>query len=390
MKSILTSIIKKQRAGEKGIFDVSVSEQKRFIDSLPQPSNCIERSYNQYLCQSFFRSELKVFCLNILGFVGYPIFLILALLKRNRGLVVKLDAVGNFKTLPEIIPDSLKEEYDIDINRWGYNYSVKIKDLRFLWKLFIAHPFSSYYQFKCLMNIARYSKMISDYQPRAIVGHSEFSFTSSVLTDYCRFCGVKHINVMHGEKLFYIRDSFFSYDKCYVWHEHYQNLFTQLRADSDQFTIEVPKSLRFKTEDYIDDMLKVDFTYYLADESELEIESIVQSMEVLKRKGYTIRYRPHPTYTNISTLAKFVEDKEVEINKEFSILSSISNTDNAVGSYSTTLLQAYFAGKKVILNDITFPDRYIKLKNMNYILAITDNCETLSNKLNKDENKRLN
>lgn len=69
--------------------------------------------------------------------------------------------------------------------------------------------------------------MITKYQSKAIVVHNEYSFTSSILTAYCETRNVLHINVMHGEKMYYIRDSYFRYDRCYVWDAYYRDLLSQ-------------------------------------------------------------------------------------------------------------------------------------------------------------------
>ena len=102
-------------------------------------------------------------------------------------------------------------------------------------------------------------------------------------------------------------------------------------------------------------------------------------MERIKAKGLSIKYRPHPTFTNMVLLQKLVNDNEIEFNNQVGIVESLSNLHYAVGLYSTTLLQAYNARKKVIFDDVTYPVQYEKLKDLRYILiSPKTQCTTMS------------
>lgn len=62
-----------------------------------------------------------------------------------------------------------------------------------------------------------------------------------MLTDYFHTRGVKNINVQHGEKLMFIRDSFFHFDECYVWGDYYVKMFVRMKAEPNQFIVSVPQ-----------------------------------------------------------------------------------------------------------------------------------------------------
>ena len=183
---------------------------------------------------------------------------------------------------------------------------------------------------------------------------------------------------MHGEKLFFIGDAFFHYDECYVWDEHYIKLFRELKAEPTQFIVALPESLHINITKHINKDAYADYKYYLAVASESEIKGVVESMLFAKRNGKKVKFRPHPRYTDMNLLRKYVDEEEIEDYKKVGILESISNLEYAVGSYTTVLSQAYFSGKKVILDDVTFKSEYDKLKGMKYILS-TKNCPILSN-----------
>ena len=110
--------------------------------------------------------------------------------------------------------------------------------------------------------------------------------------------------MQHGEKLRYIRDSFFHYDECYVWDEHYVNLFKEMHAEPSQFKVAVPPSLRIDCKVHHNSSVYADYKYYLAADTEEDIKSIVASMAFAKSEGKTVKYRIHPRYTDLNVLKK--------------------------------------------------------------------------------------
>ena len=82
-----------------------------------------------------------------------------------------------------------------------------------------------------MVKLAMYRYQYEVYHPKAMIVDEEYSYTSSFLTEYCHRLGVEHIDIMHGEKLYFIRDTFFCFDRCYVWDGYYRDLFCQLRAE---------------------------------------------------------------------------------------------------------------------------------------------------------------
>ena len=82
-----------------------------------------------------------------------------------------------------------------------------------------------------------------------------------------------------------------------------------------------------------------------------------------------------------------VDKSCIEYPDRVTIQESVSNTDNVIGSYTTVLLQAYFSGKNVILDDITFKKEYETLRELRFYFddtnstrlsmlnsSISDNC----------------
>ena len=279
--------------------------------------------------------------------------------------------------MEEVIPGELSRELRLNHEVWFAGYFLSFSDLRFLWKLLLRYPFYPYFFVKIMIKMAGYSYMISCYRPKAIVVHDEFSFTSSVLTYYCRDRGVMHVDVMHGEKLYYIRDSFFSYDRCYVWDDHYKELFVSLRAEPSQFRLAIPPSLVIDCDKYHDMSCFADYKYYLAHYTEKELKLIVHSMAFAMRQGKKVVYRPHPRYSNVKLLEKVVGKHQIEYPQQVSILKSVANLTFAVGSYSTVLVQAYFSGKTPVMDDVAFKEQYEQVRERCYLLASKE-CVKLS------------
>lgn len=356
--------------GDKSFFDIPFEDQDRFLKSLPIPKDDIERSYNQYCCQNFFLTRWKVFLLNIAASVVFPFILFVLSFKRTIvGKKEDIDAYGEFWGLEEIIPQELHQQYKIDNRKWGEENSLALRDWLLIIRIIVRHPTDPYFCLKCMMKIGIYSQAIKSYTPQVIIIHNEPSFTCSVLRYFCNLRGVRLINVMHGEKLFNIRDSFIHFDEFYVWSDYYVSLLKSLGAETTQFKVAIPNSVKIDTAKYHSTDSYADYKYYLALYSETEIKSIVNSMQFVKNSGKTVKYRPHPRYSNIALLEKYVSSDEIEYPNITSILESISNLQYAVGSYTTVLNQAYFSGKGVVCDDVTFKDQYEKLKDLKYILA---------------------
>jgi hypothetical protein len=265
------------------------------------------------------------------------------------------------------IPEKLQKEFDqiihqdyLSENKLTKSDDALIKDLL---KKYWRNP---YFVLKCAMKIGLYSQHINTYNPKAIITFSEFSFTSSLLTYYCNLRGIEHINIMHGEKLFNIRDSFVGFDRFYVWDEHYINLFIQLRAKKNQFKVEIPKVLSLKV--YNDDNYDYVITYYLGNECESELTSIINDLSRLDIPSDKICIRYHPRYSDKELVKKIFHGYIIENPYEVDIEKSLSMTKYAVSLYSTVLYLAYINGKEVVINDLSIPKKYEMLDNLNYIM----------------------
>ena len=366
-------ILRFLQLGDRGAFDVPIGQQRAFLESLGEAKNDIDRGYKQYLCQNFFVPQWKVWLLNIVAAVVVPFIVLFFLLKRCFVREEQhVDTMMEHKDMDEVVPTIVWEKYNPTEKYWKQGASMSFNDFSFLIRLVSRAPHHPYFILKSWMNVVLYSDMIRRHSPEVMIQFGEFSFSSSILTAYCHRHGVKHIDIMHGEKLWFIRDAFFHYDECYVWDEYYAELFRDLKAEPNQFRVALPTSMHFTIETYQNQNYYADYKYYLALYTEEQIKEIVHSMKFARSNGKTVKYRPHPRYSDVELLRKYVSEEEIEQPKDVDILCSVSNLDYAVGSYTTVLSQAYFSGKNVVLDNVTYKSQYDKLKELKYILSSTN------------------
>lgn len=374
-----TKIMNFLAKGNKWQFDIPLKKQLKYLNHFENPQNDIQRSFFQYKCQMVFISYIKRLIFNFIAILILPLFLILAFILRiNSNFKYKVNAIVERSSHKGIIPNSLNLKFNINYSEWDSGFSFGFSDIPFIIKFFPYFFKSPYFVFKILYKSSCYSKLIKQFKPDVIIVYNEYSFTSSALTYYCEKKNVQHINVMHGEKLFYIRDSFFRFTICYVWDEYYIQLFTKLRAPKEQFIAEKPPFMSINPKLYQDPDNYADYKYYLARYNEEELKKILESLSFIIKRGGSLKFRPHPRYSNIDLLKKYVTEDYIEDPFEVDIQTSISNLKYGIGVYTTVLNQCYNAGKGVILDNLNFQNNFSLLKDLGYIL-MNKNLLLLSN-----------
>lgn len=346
-------------------------EEMLYLNNLPEPIMDANRSYCQYRCQFFHRSRFFIFLLNTLSFFLFLPTVILLLTRKihnnssgYRDTAVFLMAEKYNDLLPRKIMHTFRHiKYD------GFNTRMILKreDVSYILHNMKYKPFAIFFWYKILLKLALYRGIVSQYSPVAIIAASEYSFSSSVLTHYCEFHNIEHINIMHGERLLQIGAGFFRFSRCYVWDTHYVNIFNALRADKDQFIVERPPLFDLKTrKEEVEQM--TDLKYYLSAHTHDELLTIAANMVRLASCGYKVKVRPHPIYCIASVAEKFFDSEMLEDDKSITIDKSLALTRYVIGVNSTVLLQGYFQGKGLVFDDIVYHDRINLLKEYGYIL----------------------
>lgn len=341
-----------------------LKRSKAYVAKFSEPQNLFERSYDQYKCQKFATSNFLVnFFDRTMADLYLKKYLKNHLCTEPSNCIAKDNTAVFFNVLGQkIVPDVLKKEFDIKSVDVSHECLIE-QDLGFISELKERYGKDKYFIFKTVCKIAQYRALIMSYNPVAIIATSEYSFTSSILTEFCRRNNVEHINVMHGEKLYDLMATFFEFDRCYVWDEGYIKMFVQRKAEKSQFIVEIPSSMKLELDNY---EIRCDYKYYLADESKKELKSIRNSMYKLKEDGKKIMVRLHPLYTNIHTAKKIFKPEEIEMPKEVSIEQSIGESDCVISRYSTVLNQAYNSNRKVVVDDVSARKKFLMLRNLQY------------------------
>ena len=351
---------------QDALFSYDVRKQKEYIAKLGNPRDEIERSYFQYKCQMRFNGKTITFMLNVISF---PVA-ILYWFKYGRITHVHQLEHKNLVFFrdgkPEnILPKSLKIRYKVVEFNPVEGTLLTASDKKFIKEIIYRYPLSWHFILKCLIKIGRYSFSIEEYSPEAIAVCAEYSFTSSALTAYCKQRNIRHIDVMHGEKMYYMRDSFFKFDECYIWDEYYGKILAAMKADENQFVVEIPASLKFDGESIRTQ--KYDYTYYLGAESEDVLKKISKIMELLYESGKKISIRPHPRYSNIDLVKKTFAFANVEDTAKISIEQSLLQSGAAISLYSTVLNQALCNSIPIIIDNMSNSENFNKLKELGYV-----------------------
>lgn len=363
----LKSAVVRLNSRRDPLFAVPVARQKAFLESLPEPKDLLERSYAQYRCQMMLERPILRVMYQLAAMLLLPVYRRQLLRRPPPRKEETADAVFLSEDSERLLPETLRTAFPVLCQAWGYQGSslLRKEDLALLSTLRRRYPTAFYFRFKCMAKLAMYRYQYELYHPKALIVDEEISYTTSFLTEYCHRLGVEHINVMHGEKLYYIRDSFFCFDRCYVWDECYRRLFFDLRAEPTQFRVEIPPSMQPWEKPSTPP--EVDLTYYLQEEPTEQRMQIAAALHTLQARGMVIAVRPHPLYCD-DTLLETFSGFALEMPGNCSIEQSILRTKCAVSLYSTVLLQASINGVAVVIDDLTAPERFAQLKSLRYIM----------------------
>ena len=364
----LKSAVIRLNGDRNTLFDVPVARQKAFLENLPEPEDLLDRSYAQYRCQMMLERPILRVMYQAAAMLLLPVYrrqLLRRAAPRKEQAAV---AVFAFSGPDTILPCSLRQEFPgiRQVRDFQNALFLTGEDCSFLRELARRYPTAFYFRFKCMAKLAMYRSLYETYRPKAIIVSEEYSYTSSFLTEYCHRLGVEHINVMHGDKLYDIHDTFFCFDRCYIWDQFYRDLFCELRAEPTQFRMEMPPSMQ--PWDAQDVEKAVDYTYYLQAETSQMLEKIAKSLQTLQKSGAVVAVRPHPLYSDMETVRRLFSDFEIEETAEVGIETSILRTRHVIGLYSTVLYQAHINHVPVVIDDLTAPERFAQLKSLRYIM----------------------
>lgn len=365
---MLRSVVIRLNGDRNTLFDVPMARQKAILEGLPEPKDLLKRAYAQYRCQMMLERPILRAGYQLAAMLLLPVYRRQLLRRPASRKEETADAVFAFGGPDTILPCSLRQEYPgiRQVRDFQNALFLTREDCSFLRELARRYPTAFYFRFKCMAKLAMYRSLYETYRPKAIIVSEEYSYTSSFLTEYCHRLGVEHINVMHGDKLYDIHDTFFCFDRCYIWDQFYRDLFCELRAEPTQFRMEMPPSMQPWNAQDVEKA--VDYTYYLQAETSQMLEKIAKSLQTLQKSGAVVAVRPHPLYSDMETVRRLFSDFEIEETAEVGIETSILRTRHVIGLYSTVLYQAHINHVPVVIDDLTAPERFAQLKSLRYIM----------------------
>ncbi len=328
------------------------------------------RSFLQYKCQMHKLSFVKRIALNIISpflMIAFILYTLLCNCFFKTQDFHKNLAVINGNINDDLIPESLQRQYQLVKCKDNYKFILDLHVLIWLIRIISRYLFHPYFIFKLIVKISQYSYLINCYHPKVIIATSEYSFCSSVLTGFCEEQEIKHFNVMHGEKSFNIRDSFFKFSHCYIWEDYYVDLFQTLKADINQFIVErPPKQLKIIS---LGDSSKppeniIKF-YWGSEYNKDELIFISQHLKRIKEMGFNIIVRFHPLHKNVfyKKVYPFLKTFKIEDPASVTLYTSLLETEYVFGTYTTVLYEGYLMNRKLIINDFN----YLSLLELNCI-----------------------
>ncbi len=332
-----------------------------------EPESAAQRSYFQFCCQRQIIPLVKYFVLNSVCLISFFPFLFFCW---SRGCLSSANRRGKefqavfFHSQLANLSDSLKSEFSFTAADSGF--VLTLADIRFILKnTLVQHPLSFFFALKTAFRIANYRFNLR-HSIRAYIVSCEYSFTSSLGTEWCRANGIEHINIQHGVSLFNFRDSFAQFDRFYVWSEHFRDLYKRLKISSKAFIVEQPSALRAPATIKQSKSEIQTLKYFLQINSEGDLQRISEFLRSL-RPRYAIKVRPHPLYTKKSSFDQTFADIPKE-GPEISIWESILMGDFLVSRYSAVLYQGALAGQTVVIDDVTAPEYFEHLKELEFVV----------------------
>ena len=353
------------------------------------------RSFLQYKCQMHKLPFYKKLILNFISLIAVPLFLLILIFNSLLNRDLKENILGSREIIllgfsvtrrnKSMIPKHILKDYKV-INMNSKKITLLYDKDVWTFFLFIIKNFSFYFYFafKILIKTTVYNYYCKKYKPVAIIDSIEYSFTSSIMTAFLVKKNIEYINVLHGEKLFNIRDSFFRFSECWVWDRHYINLFKKLYAFKEQFKIEVPPLYKKMKDNNIKPLKKKILKYYwtLKKEKE-ELLYIFNGLNKLRKKGFKITIRYHPSLKEyfFQYIYPYCDNFIVEKPENKDIYNSLLETNYAFATCSTVLLEAKMMKRIPVIND--YGNNILKLEKLDYILIKNGQYITFS-KLLKD------
>lgn len=357
-----------------------VKEWKSFIKDLPQSEDPIIQSRNKYKCRMNYFSLSYIFLVNIVAFFRLiKISISNVFLKLSKKKIEEIYIAKDAKKYDMVIQRrkdlDINDVFPMDLYDEFPNYIIIPanhdrtlifnKDLKKAYKeLARRNPFRFNYRILALKELALHSYLLENYNPKAIVVYiNERNTLGPILKYVYEKQGREFIGFMHGTDLFHLIKSYMAFSRYYIWDKNYISMYkNDMNCIIDKYIVYTPgkNSYIFKEKD----SYKKNLTYYVSTQGDKEQRVLSKFVKELEKKNINMIVRPHPRLDFNENLfdRKNIESPEVDIE------SSINNSEYVVGVSTTVIEQAYYGGKKILIDDISNKDTYKSLFDRKYLM----------------------
>lgn len=359
----------------------NIRAQKAFFSSLPAAQDDYQRAYNRYLCKLKWFPWWYGLCMGVVSFFALPVCWAIFVLRGKRYAKTRAEAqtcdaiITQSAILPydDIIPEELVKKYPrmlgIDVPSMQEMY-IDEGAQAIIGKCLRQHPFSFFFNFTILYQLARYCVWIRKYKPKAIIRYAhEKQIEMPLVSLFCEQQGIESLAFMHGVCQYKLTQAYLRTTKFYVWDEHYIELFTGMGCPREQFVLYKPAKLsgicepRKNPDDY-----SYYATYYLCNENKAALQKIAQEMTILRDSGRRCKIRPHPRASDMALVNEIFGGLEIEDTRTVSLADSLECTRYTIALTSTVLSQAYYSGKEIVLDDCTERESFELLEEKQNIM----------------------
>lgn len=370
-----------------GKSDASDDEKKAYLDSLSEPRDDLDRAYFNYRCSVYGQKPLGIFIMNFAGFLAIPLFWVLYLFNlllvkkepKTAFLINSKNRAGDAYNYAGRIPEELQKEFP-DLEEMHLDafprFSEGVLDAKAwgLWfRFFLRHPFSGFINFRSLVNLAGFNKLLKKYQPKMIAtARAELNGCSSLISCLCEKKGAEFVNLMHGEVMTNPVYAFVRFSRFYLWDAHYTEIFRWARAAEGQYRVFFPDI--YKKQLAADAKINYFMNYILTGDERTRLDrNIMEVRRVLTelvKQGKKCKVRPHPRWSDYQKVCEVFQDTGIDVEnpREIRTDASIAESEYIAGTFSTVLTEAFYFGKPVVLDDVTDQNVFLSMQKRMYFL----------------------
>ncbi|MFH0841778.1 MAG: hypothetical protein V1903_04065, partial [Bacteroidota bacterium] len=371
----------------KSLFNVDkpepdISQWICYIDSLKYPENDTTRTFNRYLCRMYYFPLYYKFLANVSSVIAHFLSIPIILRKSGYSTYTKAKKEINGAVLikaknvdyVDILPKDIEISYGkiSIINRPGRNNWLLTNDAKvMLLNAIKTHPLYFHLNQLIFRELCVYSFIIEYYAPKAIIVYvNERNVVAPMISDLCEKRGIDFVTFMHGDYQLQLLHAYMRFTRFYVWDDHYANMFiNDLRCAPDQFILYKPDKLKGICKPRESDGSYEYFaTYYFGAETITRIQKVAEAFDIMKKRGKKLKIRPHPRRSNIPALYEAFSEYFIEDTKLVSLSESVENSLYIIALNSTVLSEAYYSGKKIVIDDISDVEKFTNLVNRKFIL----------------------